>query len=166
MKRVVLIAGIVCALGCGPVAAREVLIPKPGIKPINQSCRTSQDSSGSGMASWYGFELHGHRTADGGHFDMLALTAAHRTFPFGTRVQVKNKRNGKTVIVKINDRGPYAQARVIDVSKEAARKLGFVANGTAPVEIRKCLSKTAYEWEQKQDGKVQSRSKKAVNIKD
>ena len=68
----------------------------------------------SGEASWYGFELHGQKTADGGHFDMLALTAAHRSLPFGTRVMVKNKRNGKMIVVKITDRGPYVDGRIID----------------------------------------------------
>lgn len=133
-------------------------VPKPGIKPINQSCLISRETS-TGEASWYGFELHGQRTADGGHFDMLALTAAHRTFPFGTRVMVKNKRNGKMIVVKITDRGPYAEGRIIDVSKEAARKLSFVANGTAPVEIRRCLSKVAYEKEQRQEMKVKPKAK-------
>lgn len=139
-------------------AATHKPVPKPGIKPINQSCRASKQAS-SGTASWYGFELHGQRMADGGRFDMLALTAAHRTLPFGTRVQVKNSRNGKMVVVRITDRGPYAQGRIIDVSKEAARKLNFVANGTAVVEIRKCLSKAAYEKEQRNEGHVQPRVK-------
>lgn len=124
-------------------------VPKPGVKPANQFCLAGREIAGAGFASWYGAELHGRRTADGGRFDMLALTAAHRRFPFGTRVQVRNMRNGKTIVVKITDRGPYVDGRVIDVSKEAARKLAFTARGTAPVEIRKCLSRAAYEKEKR-----------------
>ena len=88
-----------------------------------------------GQASWYGKARHGQRTASGEHFDMHALTAAHRTLPFGTIVRVTNLSSGRSVNVRINDRGPSRRDRVIDLSYEAARKLGFVARGTARVEI-------------------------------
>ncbi|HTQ81093.1 MAG TPA: septal ring lytic transglycosylase RlpA family protein [Thermoanaerobaculia bacterium] len=88
-----------------------------------------------GMASWYGPGFDGRRTASGEHYKRTALTAAHRTLPFGTRVQVKNLENGSTVVVRINDRGPFARGRVIDLSYQAAHELGVDAAGTAQVEL-------------------------------
>ena len=90
----------------------------------------------TGQASWYGKAHHGQRTASGERFDMHALTAAHRTLPFGTIVRVTDLRSGRSVNVRINDRGPFRRDRIIDLSYEAARKLGFVARGTARVEIK------------------------------
>lgn len=86
----------------------------------------------TGHASWYA--LHS-RTASGERCDPGAMTAAHRTLPFGTRVKVENLRNGKTVIVRINDRGPYARGRIIDLTRAAAHKIGLVATGTAKVRV-------------------------------
>jgi hypothetical protein len=86
-------------------------------------------------ASWYGLQLHGQATASGEPFDMNGLTAAHRTLPLGTRVRVRNLENGRSVVVRINDRGPYVANRAIDLSYAAARQLHMVANGKAPVEI-------------------------------
>jgi len=88
-----------------------------------------------GMASWYGPGFDGHRTASGERYRQASLTAAHRTLPFGTRVQVRNLENGATVVVKINDRGPFSRGRVIDLSSEAARQIGIHGAGTAAVEI-------------------------------
>lgn len=88
-----------------------------------------------GEASWYGKAHQGQRTASGENFDMHALTAAHRTLPFGTIVRVTDLGNGRSVNVRINDRGPVRADRIIDLSYEAARKLGFVARGTARVKI-------------------------------
>src|SRR5262245_33617586 len=89
----------------------------------------------TGIASWYGKAHHGRRTASGERFDMNALTAAHRTLAFGTMVRVTDLGSGKSVEVRINDRGPTVKGRVIDLSYAAARKLGIVARGTARVEI-------------------------------
>lgn len=89
----------------------------------------------TGRASWYGKAHHGQRTASGEPFDMHTLTAAHRTLPFGTIVRVTNLGNGRSVNVRINDRGPFRHGRIIDLSYEAARRLGIVATGTARVEI-------------------------------
>ncbi len=89
-----------------------------------------------GSASWYGEAYHGKTTASGEPFDMYAMTAAHPTLEMNTRVEVENLENGRAVIVRINDRGPYSQGRVIDLSMAAAQALGFVAAGTAEVEIR------------------------------
>jgi rare lipoprotein A len=88
-----------------------------------------------GEASWYGPGFHGNRTASGEVYDMEALTAAHRELPFGARVRVVNVDNGRQTQVRINDRGPFARGRVLDVSRAAARELGMIGSGTARVRI-------------------------------
>ena len=88
-----------------------------------------------GEASWYGPGFHGKKTASGQIYNQNAMTAASRTLPLGTRVMVTNLDNGKEVEVTINDRGPYAKGRIIDLSKAAARKLGFIKAGVARVRI-------------------------------
>ena len=88
----------------------------------------------SGMASYYGTEL-GSQTASGAHFNPSAMTAAHRTLPFGTKVRVTNKRNGRSVVVTINDRGPFVRGRVIDLSTGAAGVIGMRGAGVAPVSL-------------------------------
>ncbi len=89
-----------------------------------------------GMASWYGPSFHGNPTANGEPYDMWALTAAHRTLPFGTWVKVSKIETGKTVTVRINDRGPFMKGRIIDLSYAAARELAMIGEGTAEVELR------------------------------
>ena len=89
----------------------------------------------TGLASWYGKVHQGKRTASGERFDMHDLTAAHRTLPFGSIVRVTNLENGKSVKVRINDRGPFRDGRIIDLSQAAAQKLGMVQRGTARVEV-------------------------------
>ena len=91
--------------------------------------------SQTGKASWYGPGFHGKKTANGERFDMNTLTAAHRTLPISSRVRVTNLANGKSVVVRINDRGPYHGNRVMDLSKAAAQELGFIRTGTAQVKI-------------------------------
>jgi rare lipoprotein A len=88
-----------------------------------------------GDASYYAHDFHGRKTASGEAFDMHELTAAHRTLPMGTRVRVTRLDNGRDVVVRINDRGPFKRGRVIDVSYEAARKLDLIAAGVAPVKL-------------------------------
>ena len=88
-----------------------------------------------GVASYYGKELAGNRTASGERFDPGQLTAAHRSLPFGTKVRVTNTTNGDSVIVRINDRGPFAHGRIIDVSHAAAREIGMHRSGTARVKL-------------------------------
>lgn len=88
-----------------------------------------------GLASWYGAHLHRQRTASGERFDMHALTAAHPWLPFGARVCVRSLVNGKTVVVRINDRGPHGGRRIIDLSHGAAKVLGLLGRGTKPVEL-------------------------------
>lgn len=88
-----------------------------------------------GVASWYGRKFHGKRTSSGESYNMYAMTAAHRTLPLPSYVRVQNLRNGREVIVKVNDRGPFLHNRVIDLSYVAAHKLGIVATGTGLVEV-------------------------------
>lgn len=89
-----------------------------------------------GVASWYGRDFHGRSTSSGERYDMYALTAAHKTLPLPTWVEVTNRTNGKTVIVKVNDRGPFVGDRIIDLSYAAALALDMIGNGTAPVLVR------------------------------
>ena len=89
-----------------------------------------------GVASWYGPNFHGKKTANGEIFDMWALTAAHPTLPLPSYAYVTNLANGRTLLVRINDRGPYARGRLIDLSRASARLLGFEARGTATVRVR------------------------------
>lgn len=88
-----------------------------------------------GIASWYGRDFHGKKTSNGETYDMYAMTAAHKTLPIGTYVKVKRLDNGKEIIVRINDRGPFVKGRIIDLSYKAASKIGIADSGTAKVEI-------------------------------
>ncbi|BFM05446.1 septal ring lytic transglycosylase RlpA family protein [Halioxenophilus aromaticivorans] len=88
-----------------------------------------------GVASWYGSKFHGHATSNGEIYDMYAMTAAHKTLPIPSYVQVKNLANGKTVIVRVNDRGPFHGNRIIDLTYAAAKKLDYLGQGTAQVEV-------------------------------
>ena len=90
---------------------------------------------GTGTASFYGKRFHGRLTANGERFDMRAMTAAHRTLPFGSKVRVTNPRNGRQVVVRINDRGPFAKGRAIDLSRAAAEEIGMIHRGHARVEL-------------------------------
>ena len=90
---------------------------------------------GQGVASWYGPDFHGKATANGEIYNMNDLTAAHRTLPFNTVVLVENLENGRSVVVRINDRGPYVDNRIIDLSRQAAREIDMINAGIAPVEL-------------------------------
>lgn len=89
-----------------------------------------------GQASWYGKDFHRKRTASGERYNMYQLTAAHRTLPFATKVRVTNLHNGRQVVVRINDRGPFSHHRIIDLSYAAAKQLGMLAQGSARVNIQ------------------------------
>ncbi|MCL1471243.1 septal ring lytic transglycosylase RlpA family protein [Argonema antarcticum] len=109
-------------------------IPSP--KPVQVTLRAIPVvSSFKGLASWYGPGFHGNRSANGEIFNQNALTAAHRTLPFGTQVRVTNLNNGLSVVVRINDRGPYSGRRIIDLSAAAARTLGMIQTGVATVSL-------------------------------
>ena len=88
-----------------------------------------------GIASWYGTKFHGRRTSSGETYDMYAMTAAHKTLPLPTYARVTNLENGRSVMVKVNDRGPFHQNRIIDLSYSAATRLGIVKTGTGRVEV-------------------------------
>lgn len=93
-----------------------------------------------GIASWYGSKFHGRRTSSGETYDMYAMTAAHKTLPLPSYVEVTNLSNGRKVIVKVNDRGPFHDNRLIDLSYTAAKKLGIIGHGTGMVEVRAITS--------------------------
>ncbi|HWW58751.1 MAG TPA: septal ring lytic transglycosylase RlpA family protein [Sphingopyxis sp.] len=111
-------------------AAQEVEVTDNPIADI-----VDETEIGGGVASYYGTELAGNRTASGERFDPGQLTAAHRSLPFGSMVRVTNTSNGDSVVVRINDRGPFAHGRVIDVSTAAAREIGMHRSGTARVKL-------------------------------
>ncbi|MGY4815163.1 septal ring lytic transglycosylase RlpA family protein [Pseudomonas chlororaphis subsp. piscium] len=90
----------------------------------------------TGVASYYGAKHHGKRTASGEPFNQHGMTAAHRELPFGTRVKVTNLKNDKSVVVRINDRGPHTRGRLIDLSRAAAQQLGMIRSGTAKVRVQ------------------------------
>lgn len=90
----------------------------------------------TGLASWYGTKFHGHRTSSGEAYDMYAMTAAHKTLPIPSYVEVRNLDNQRKIVVRVNDRGPFARGRIIDLSYVAAKKLGITAKGVGRVEIR------------------------------
>lgn len=104
-------------------------------EPALAMAESPSEDLGSGMASYYGNELAGRRTASGERFNPRELTAAHRTLPFGSKVRVTNPRSGKSVVVRINDRGPFARGRTIDVSEAAARQIGLHAAGHGQVKL-------------------------------
>jgi rare lipoprotein A len=93
--------------------------------------------SQSGVGSYYGPKFHGKKTASGEKFNQNAMTAAHKTLPFGTRLKVTNLSNKRSVVVRVNDRGPFIRGRIVDVSTIAARQLGLVGRGVARVRIQK-----------------------------
>lgn len=91
----------------------------------------------AGTASWYGPGFHGRKTASGERFNSSAMTAAHRTLPFGTKLRVVNEKNGRSVVVRVNDRGPFAHRRIIDLAKGPAQELGLMSSGTAYVSLHR-----------------------------
>lgn len=112
----------VAAAGC----AKKPRAPKPA--------RIGKTETG--IASWYGYPYHGRRSANGEIYDMEKFTAAHRTLPFDTWVRVKNLENGRTVDVRITDRGPFVRGRIIDLSRASARQIGMLGRGTARVRLQ------------------------------
>ena len=103
--------------------------------PVLAQAGDSRVEIGTGLASYYGAELGGNRTANGERFDPNAMTAAHRSLSFGSRVAVTNLANGKEVIVRVNDRGPWGKSRIMDISYAAAKQIGMRRSGTAKVRL-------------------------------
>ncbi|MBI4458995.1 MAG: septal ring lytic transglycosylase RlpA family protein [Acidobacteria bacterium] len=115
---------------CPPVLREQSLRQSPaGLS------RIIRNMSNTGYASWYGGWFHGRRTANGETFDQQKLTAAHPTLPFGTKAKITNLKNERSVIVQINDRGPYKKGRILDLSRAAASQLGIIRSGVALVRI-------------------------------
>lgn len=134
----------------GPVDVSNIPDAEPRIEPrsrygnpkeyvvFGQRYRVMEDSKGfrqRGTASWYGTKFHGRRTSSGEPYDMYQMTAAHKSLPLPTYVRVTHLDNGKSIVVRVNDRGPFHGGRIIDLSYVAAKKLGIDATGTGPVEI-------------------------------
>jgi len=101
----------------------------------NRKTKDSLPTFQIGIASYYADQFHGRKTSNGEIFNMNDATAAHRTMPFGCKVRVTNIFNGRSTVVRINDRGPFRKGRIIDLSKSAAEKIGVVENGIAPVKL-------------------------------
>lgn len=118
-------AALILALSAGACAG--------GPGPTPEAVRPGW--SETGRASWYGPGFHGRATASGEIYDMEAMTAAHPWLPFGTLVRVENRENRRVAVVRINDRGPFARGRILDVSRAAARELGLLGPGTAEVRV-------------------------------
>jgi len=128
---VVTVAALCCACSTTSKAPRHHLVDLDYPAPVITAHGTE-----IGVSSWYGPGFHGQATASGERYDQGAMTAAHRTLPLGTWVEVRNLANGRVATVRINDRGPYKVGRVLDLSYAAARQIGLVGPGTARVEIR------------------------------
>ena len=105
-------------------------------KKFNKKSQNKKETVYSGVSSYYGSKFHGKLTANGEVFDMYGLTAAHKELPFNTVVRVTNLDNNKSLILRINDRGPYVDGRILDCSYGAAKKLDFLTKGTTTVEIK------------------------------
>jgi rare lipoprotein A len=117
--------------GIAAIASSTIAMAEPG----SAASYTEAISFQSGKASWYGPGFHGRRTASDERFNTNKMTAAHKTLPFGTKVKVTNKKTGQSVVVRINDRGPYAHGRVIDLSKASARAIGI--SGVADITFNR-----------------------------
>ena len=128
MRQVALGVLAVVLVACGGGAT------KPTTTPANKPARTSTGRVQDGLATWYGGSLHGGPTASGERFNKFAMTAAHRKLRYNPRVRVTNKKNGRSVVVRINDRGPYGRA-IIDLSEAAARELHMIEAGVVPVHL-------------------------------
>lgn len=130
----VLVLGIFT--GCSSTA-RFTSEKKPTRKPEATSPvpLKKEEAVLTGVASYYGAKFHGRKTANGETFDMYGLSAAHRLLPFGTRLKVTNLANGKSVVVKVNDRGPFVDDRILDLSYGAAKELDMLGTGLASVQI-------------------------------
>ena len=151
-RKFILATGLGLAVLSSPVMAKEAKASKA--KVVHTTVKVSKSSvsgqvkkvsyspvgakakfASAGVASYYGPGFHGRRTANGERFDMHAMTAAHRTLPFGTLVKVTNLSNGKSTVVRVTDRGPYVGNRVIDLSVAAAKQIGSTHSGVAQVSL-------------------------------
>lgn len=138
--RVTCSVAIVLIVGCTSTP-RFAERSTDGSKSQQQSGQNARRNTGKvlltleGVASYYAHDFDGKQTSNGESFDMHALTAAHRTFPFGTKIRVTNLENNKIVIVRVNDRGPFKEGRIIDLSMGAAKEIDLIRNGTTRVKL-------------------------------
>jgi len=128
----VIVALALLITGC----AKKKRVAAPPVAPQAGAALPHIGDEESGVASWYGHPYHGRASSSGEIYDMEKLTAAHRTLPFGTVVEVRDLDNGRTVSVRINDRGPFVEGRIIDLSRAAAREIQMLGPGTANVRLR------------------------------
>ena len=136
-------------------------------KVFNKTYRVLKSSDGykeRGYASWYGTKFHGYRTSNGDVYDMYSMTAAHKTLPLPTYAKITNLYNKKSIIVKINDRGPFHGDRIIDLSYVAASKLGIIGNGVGMVEIAAINPKSNYKFKD-QNHPVSSKSSSKLHLR-
>ena len=132
-----------CAITRGRCGRHAVLFALLAAACLLAGCASLRGTGGDaavyqrGEASYYGARFQGRRTASGERFDANRLTAAHRSLPMGSRLRVTNNDNGRSVVVRINDRGPFVHGRVIDLSRAAAARLDMIRNGVAPVTLRR-----------------------------
>ncbi len=117
-----------------PLATEEVSSVNENVITADRSLVEYVDK-GSMKASWYGPGFHGNKTANGEHYDQMSFTAAHKSLKFGTLLKITNPKNNKSIVVRINDRGPYVAGRDLDLSKAAALSLGMVRRGVAKVKV-------------------------------
>ena len=139
---------IACGTIATPINAQAISVSSFIENPIKQKTEwetkfeqkiptyTVPLASTYGQASWYGYPFYGNQTANGEIYRPGTMTAAHRSLPFGTRVRVTNLNNGRSTVVRINDRGPYVGGRIIDLSETAADSIGMIRSGVAPVKIQ------------------------------
>jgi rare lipoprotein A len=135
---VLFLAGVAAGCATRQPSPPQAAVPPPPVAPAPAPVQSPlAEQPEEGMASWYGGDdgFEGKPTASGETFDSSQLTAAHRELPFGTLVDVTNVENGRTVRVRINDRGPFAKGRILDLSQEAARRLGLIGPGTGTVRL-------------------------------
>jgi rare lipoprotein A len=141
----VLLLCLLVLSACGGPTYKVEVIKKPGLKGTQQPYKvngqrydplpTAAGFAQEGIASWYGKDFHGRKTSNGEIYDMYAMTAAHKTLPMNVHLRVTNRDNGRSTVVRVNDRGPFVKGRIIDLSYVAAKELGVVGPGTAPVRI-------------------------------
>lgn len=133
---------LLVAVGCAhaPRQQGSVQPRESSVEPARPAPERHAQPIAEGYASWYGGALRGHLTANGERFNPSALTAAHRTLPFGTCLHVENVENGRSVNVRVNDRGPYVNGRIVDVSEAAARRLDMLHEGVGRVRLFRCGS--------------------------
>ena len=129
-RRLLVMAAVLATLGCSASPRYTSTVPTR-----SGSSGSGQKRVQEGVASYYADDFHGRKTANGERFDMHAITAAHKELPFNSRVMVTNLDNGKKVVVRINDRGPFIKGRIIDLSYGAAKKIGMIGPGTARVRL-------------------------------